>query len=678
MISVKSLKISLLIIIVFIVSPDKVDTETINVLGKMKISRVLLHGAPRVGKTCVTRLVLNQPAVKQESTGLVNDPVRAISTSKIVSVNQTSLEKLDKNKILKLIRSEIRKAPKKKKTKEEVQVSDKPAHQMTTTTTTNDPRSNRTTSELKILSEIAEIRQEVDSVAPDSSSIFDCHHVHLVDSGGQQQFSDLLPLILQSQSHHHMVVIRLDKLLHDKAENCLEIDGKKYILSESLSLTNYQLIERVCQQASGSDSRVFVIGTHLDCENKDEPLSMKNELLKPLLEKYKYNLSHNENDETIIAVNAMTENEDERKKFAAKLHEAILSAPILVDEGDTNNTGDGIPVPLKWIILENELSDQSKQAKVLHMDEIREVADALGITDETDLSKALACFKKLAMLYHYPEVKVLSKIVFTSVSPISSLLSKIVEASIKRSKNPAPVDADKERLQKTGELTLKLYNRLSNELQAEEAIEHFPKETFIPLMLHLRVLFDIGENTYLVPSLFPVETTAISNSYFQEPLLCFWLKNKDCFLPQSFFVALIVELLRRDEVELNRKCKQSRSALVFDVELPAENECRVCVVNKDFWLEIFVDKFTKSEADCQLIIDIIQACTKRVLEQLKLSLGDLQYGIWCGSEDCKMVSPSVSHHPSKCHKKKERGFHCLKTRNLWELTTEDKLFWFNG
>ncbi len=73
-----------------------------------------------------------------------------------------------------------------------------------------------------------------------------------------------------------MVVIRLDKLLDDKAENCLEIDGKKYILSESLSLTNYQLIETVCQQASGSDSRVFVIGTHLDCENKDEPLSMKN------------------------------------------------------------------------------------------------------------------------------------------------------------------------------------------------------------------------------------------------------------------------------------------------------------------------------------------------------------------------------------------------------------------
>ncbi len=75
-----------------------------------------------------------------------------------------------------------------------------------TTTTTNNPRSNRTTSELKILSEIAEIRQEVDSVAPDSSSLFDCHHVHLVDSGGQQQFSDLLPLILQSQSHHQFII----------------------------------------------------------------------------------------------------------------------------------------------------------------------------------------------------------------------------------------------------------------------------------------------------------------------------------------------------------------------------------------------------------------------------------------------------------------------------------------
>ena len=464
-----------------------------------------------------------------------------------------------------------------------------------------------------------------------------------------------------------MVVIRLDKLLHDKAENCVQIDGKKCILPESLSLTNYQLIERVCQQASGSDSRVFVIGTHLDCENKTEPLSKKIEMLKPLLTKYEHNLSVNENNEPIFAVNAMTENGDERKKFAATLQAAILSAPILVNEGDSNNTRDGIPVPLRWIILEIELSRRSKQAAVLHIDEIYEVADALEIPD---LPKALEFFKKLAIHYHYP--KVLPNIVFTSVSPISSLLSNIVEASFERPEY-APVNVDQQRLQNNGELTVKFLNQLSHKLQA---IEHFPMEDFIRLMRYLRVLFDIDNDTYLIPSLLPVETTAIDNSYLQEPLLCYWLSELDKvrILPQSFFNALIVELLRRDEVKLNRKCKQSRSAFVFDVTLPTSNKCRVCVVDKGFWLEIFVDKFAEYN-DCRPILNIIQTCTKHVLEQLHLSsLGDLQYGIRCGSKDCRIVFS----HPSKCTDHKRHIFNCLETGNKWEETTEERLFWFKG
>ncbi len=423
----------------FIVPPGEIDKQIREVKGRMKIARILMHGAPRVGKTCVKRLVLNQPAKEQDSTRLVENPVRAISTTKTVSVNQTSLEEMDAEKIMEMICKEIQNA--KGKAEEEripstginrIPNSDRPTHQ----STTNDPPAIPTTSrnsttakseqpKLKYLSEIA---ANLDSINPNILSLFDCHHVHLVDSGGQPQFSNLLPLLLQSQAHHHMVVIRLDKLLHDKAENCVQIDGKESFLPESLSLTNYQLIERVCQQASGSDSRVFIIGTRLDCP-QTEPLSKKLKLLEPLLTKYGCNIAVNENNEPIFAVNAMTKDGVERKKFAATLQAAILSAPILVDEGDSINTRDGLLVPLRWIILEIELSRLSKQAGVLHMNEIYEVAGALKIPDY-DLQKALEFFKKLAIHYHYPDV--LKNIVFTSVSPISSLLSNIVEASFER------------------------------------------------------------------------------------------------------------------------------------------------------------------------------------------------------------------------------------------------------
>ncbi len=699
------------ILIIFIVPPDainKVGKVIKDVSGRMKITTVLIHGAPHVGKTCVKRLVLNQPAIKKDSTRLVEDPVRAISTTKIVSVDQTSLEEMDEEKTMEMIRKEIQNVTQDEKQEERVQstATDSRAHTIplprsnqsetpsiitrllsfvrsSQRTTTNNPPANTTNNspaihtqsrnataklkskqpKIKLLTQIA---ADLDFVKPNTPSLLDCHHVNLVDSGGQPQFSNLLPLILQSQSHHHMVVIRLDKLLHDKAENCVQIDGKKLILSESLSLTNYQLIERVCQLASGSHSRVFVIGTHLDCENKEEPLSKKIELLKPLLAKYKRNLSVNGKNEPIFAVNAMAENIDERKKFAATLQKAILSAPILVDEGDSNNTRDGVLVPLRWIILEIELSRRSKQAGVLNIDEIHEVADALAITD---LPIALEFFKKLAILYHYPQI--LPNIVFTSVSPISSLLSNIVEASFERPEY-APVNDDQERLQNNGELTVKFLNQLSHKLQATE---HFPMEDFIRLMRYLRVLFDIDNDTYLIPSLLPVETTAIKNSYLREPLLCYWLSKlgKARILPQSFFNALIVELLRRDEVNLDRTCKQSRSAFVFDVSLSSK-ECRVCVIDKGFWLEIFADNCTKHE-DCQPILNIIQTCTKHVLEQLHLSsLSNLRYGLQCHSKDCRIDFS----HPSICTDQKEYVFRCLESGNKSPETDNERLFWFKG
>ncbi len=235
------------------------------------------------------------------------------------------------------------------------------------------------------------------------------------------------------------------------------------------------------------------------------------------------------------------------------------------------------------------------------------------------------------------------------------------------------MNTDQERLQNNGELTVKFLNQLSDNLQA---IEHFPIKDFISLMRYLRVLFDIDDDTYLFPSLLiPVETTAIDDSYHQEPLLCYWLNKlgKARILPQSFFNALIVELLRRDEVVLCRApdCKNSRSAFVFNVTLmPTSDECRVCVVDKGFWLEIFVDKHTKCE-DCRPILNIIQTCTKHVLEQLHLSrLGDLQYGIRCHCcNNCK-------YHPSKCIKRKEQVFRCLQSTKQWEETSEERLFWF--
>ena len=659
---------------------DKIGKEIKEVSGRMKISCFLLHGAPRVGKTCVKRLVLNQPAKRQDSTRFIEDPVRAISTCKTISVDQTSLEEMDEEKVITMIQNEVHKATKKRESVPTATTvknpsitaskpqSTKPASSNQATVTNNPPSNpslqHTTTRKSKPSKLLSKIAADLHSIKSNAPSLFDCHHVHLVDSGGQPQFSNLLPLVLQSQSHH-MVVIRLDKMLHDKPENCVEIGGAKHVFSEHLSLTNYQHIERVCQLASGTNSRVIVIGTHLDCENKAEPLSMKIELLKPLMTKYENNLVPNENGEPIFAVNTMTENPNERKKFAKTLQEVILKAPILGDEEDSISDGAGISLPLRWMILEIELSRRSKLEGILGMDEVKEVADSLEITD---LTKALEFFKKLALHYYYPDV--LANIVFTSITPISSLLSNIVEASFQRPRHE-PVNADQKRLQMTGELTTRFLNQLSSERLPVN--ELFSIKEFISLMQYLRILFDIGDESYLIPCLLPVKPTTIKNSYRQEPLLCYWLDKFDKvrILPQSFFNALIVELLGRPEVKLTRNFQQSRSTFAFDVTPPNRTKCWIILVDNGFWLEIFADRYTDSK-DCQPIMDIIQTCTKHVLQQIRFaSLRDLQYGLRC---HCNY---SFSH-PSEWNDRGRHVFRCLETDHIWVETDDEKLFWFKG
>ena len=126
------------------------------------------------------------------------------------------------------------------------------------------------------------------------SQIFDMHWLHIIDSGGQPQFQDVLPLLFHSQSLH-IVVIRLNERLDEKPKFCYICEGKEVKCSPShLTLTNFQIIERTCQLAqasctsgNGQSPWVMVVGTHLDLiEECNETLEEKNEQLKRLSEKY--------------------------------------------------------------------------------------------------------------------------------------------------------------------------------------------------------------------------------------------------------------------------------------------------------------------------------------------------------------------------------------------------------
>ena len=330
--------------------------------GKMKVVCFLLHSAPCAGKKSAKRLLLDLPPLDRGNSiilmeDLVN-AIRNIGTIKVMAVNESCLELdvMDGKKTIKMIQREIQKfLAENKEASQEKSKSNKESSPASPRHTTNDtvhdhcpatptsgpsyssPDESKSSpppitksanpSRSEVLRDIATDLDSLES-STDGPTLFQCHHINIVDSGGQPQFSNLLPLVFLSQLHHHLVTaIRLDQLLSDKPINCYIRDGTIHQLPEHLVLTNYQLIERVCQLAAGSQSRVIIIATRLDDQHTEESLAKKNELLKPLVQKYGDNIVLNEQGDPIFAVNAMAPVGDERKGYTRMLQKVIMKAP---------------------------------------------------------------------------------------------------------------------------------------------------------------------------------------------------------------------------------------------------------------------------------------------------------------------------------------------------------------
>ena len=686
---------SMIVSCLYTVSIQLVGEVVTGAKGKMKVGCFLLHGAPCAGKTSTKRLLLGLPPLyRGKSTILMEDVVKAIrniGTIKVMAVNDSclELEVMDGKKTIQMIQREIRKflRAKNEKTSEKKSKRNKARSHHATNNTVHDRRPATPTpdpahsldegkssppsitespnpSRSELLHDIA---TDLDSLeaSTDGPTLFQCHHINIVDSGGQPQFSNLLPLVFLSQLHHHLVTIRLDQLLSDKPINCFNRDGTIHELPEHLVLTNYQLIERVCQLAAGSQSCVIIIATRLDDQNTEELLAKKNELLKPLVQKYADNIVLNEQGNPIFAVNAMAPVGEERKGYTRMLQEVILDAPVLTN---TTEEEDGIEVPLRWIVLEQELNRESENVGVFEMTKTVSIANDLEVKN---LSEALNFFKELALLYHYP---VLPDKIFTSITPISLRLSEIVEATLVH--KGGRYTNEHKKLQKTGKLSKSFLKKLCSKLPPNE---FFSLDDFVSLMIHLHVFFEINPDTLFIPSLLPVEITEPLGKDLHEPLLCYWMHDDDDdevrILPQSYFHALIVELLgRKETIKLNTMCNHSRSTIHLIVILPSREEYKLVVVDCDFWFEVFIDICLECKHR-QLVLELIQSCTARVLEQLKLSrLGELQYGLHCYSPECSVEGG----HPSKCVDRCQLRFTCLKSGEFWKEEERERHFWFKG
>ena len=636
--------------------------------GNMKVSLITLHGPPGAGKTSLKRLLLGEPPLppkEQNSTPIMDQPARAITTTKLgyglkADSVQLQLEVVNETKIFELLAEHIQQQVKKDEcVSHTISATSNNNHSTAGSASNNTngsvaqhnvssliPASNSLPSPilsavsqasysiqhpLKLSVEMTDVLKDLvenlKHVKHHGSQIFDMHWFHIIDSGGQPQFQDVLPLLFHNQSLH-IVVIRLNEQLDEKPKFRFICEGKEIrCLPTHLTLTNFQIIERTCQLAQASCTSgnrqppwVMIVGTHLDLiEECKETLEEKNEQLKRLSEEYNKILITKSDNDIIFSVNTMVEVGDQRQKSINELQHLVIHAPTIQDN---------VSIPIRWFALELELGRISKKDKgIVPIERCYEVAGTLGMTkEETDA--ALKYFTKVAIHLYYP--KPLPHLLFTQMKPVVDQLSLLISTSFTHPSSGPP--GNRRELKQKGIFNVKYLDQLN------KASDHLTNSDFLKLLQHLHIAVRISEEDYFLPCALSIsdDGKGCKPSPFCDPLVFTWDGE---ITPHSFFSTLIAILLQQKAFALPKKEEQKCHRVSLECrKLPGG----ICLVDATHWIELY---YYGNQKHCPALCAILKQSISRVCEILSLphmatpQLGFICNGLICNvSVDCHICT----------------------------------------
>ena len=660
----------------------------------MNLALVLLHGAPAVGKSSVNRVLQGLPPLpksQQCSTALFENAVRLINTSKLARATDNVLDCVDEKKLMIMFANYISQ-------RMEESTTEASATQDTQSLGHKTPQSllqstshvissasdipTMDTDQVKISDAVTEhnnhsptinMDQEISDVIKDivtnlnrgtkyPSHLFNDRWFHIVDSGGQPQFSDVLPLMFPKVSLH-MVVIRLDKKLDDKPKSCYLVAGEgKRELPESLSLSYLQMIERTCELAQAAATknqkddppRVVVVATRLDCVCPEESLEEKNCRLQEVFKRYKYIIVRKSSNEVIFAMNAMVPEGEVRNEYTRVLQNVLFDAPPV-------HTND-VEVPARWMLLYLELSRRSEKG-LLEMSACEVVADRIEMRN--DLSNALEYFAKVALHMRFTDK--LPKLVFTEVNPIVSRLSTVLAASFTQPEF-APIQQERENLKLNGIVTKAFVHKL---FDGKFKQNPFSVDDFFSLLDHLLIAVKIDDSEYFIPCVLPLEDPNPEDFPTRPPVLLTW--NKEV-LPQGFFPALIVKLLQRKIFSHCAGEKQIRRAVYLNSQYGA-----LRLVDQTSWFELY---FAGKMQYSPIMLKAVEDSSHALADVLKIrGFGELKRAFHCtgvcGSKDPVHPGLLTDTNEGQCTKREARRFPLSSEHMCWIKPTEGIDYYYN-
>ena len=508
---------------------------------ELGIDKVVMFGIAGSGKTCTVALMLGKKAPEIRcSTPLMKRPIELMFVN--IDKNQEWRMRTPKeiqNVIAEIIRSRMKQAEAQSGASP-ASPGQQPSHatasqstpEKTNSTISEAAGKSTTSSEKKptgreqpeaevsldslLLS--TDVKEEfvslINSSPPSSVPILRVRQILVLDSGGQPQFHEMMPMFLNGASKF-VYVFKVHESL-DKRTMVRYFDGHGELVYEfPASQTNEDTLKQCTRTMSSLTAkntnirlpRMLFLATHRDMV-ADESLpgvleSLHKRLKEILLPQFKEQLifCDKKGEDFIFTLNA--EKPVKEDKECAEAIRRCLSE----EEGMV------VKVPLRWHALYQKLLQVSEGLgkKVLSREQCRSVAESMDIDDES-CEEALNFFNGLNMLFYFPDI--VEHLVFMDPQILLDKVTELVEESYrmrqeKKNQPLCPTTGDRLKFRDYGQVTEKFLSKFDSHY---EAPLFTPKE-LITLLKGLLVFADLSEDVYFMPCLLQVVTSEVVAQY---------------------------------------------------------------------------------------------------------------------------------------------------------------------
>ena len=505
-----------------------------------------------------------------------------------------------------------------------------------------------------------------------AAAVQEVHFINLMDSGGQQQFHEVLPDFLPSMDAIVLVHNASQPLQHYPQVEMFVKD--KLVGTCHSPLNNLQIIQRCLQTVQpelvrGRCPVIVFIGTHGDLEYEwPESRDVKNaklmELLTPEMEQRVIFCGERMN-EPLCVINAKTPGADD-EKLVNDLRKEI----------HIRSRAKSHAVPLKWHGMDQAIRGVTKclGRDVLSKEECLEVALTLHFTPES-LEEALRYLAELKQLHYY---SFLPNVIFADSQVLLDKISELVRFHYHLREAPSSnilAGGTLKKFRDQGIISLDILRE--ERFSANYVPELFGPEELLLVLEKLLIIAKVSGEDYLMPCLLPHmedERIAQSPSSSVSPLLIHFPGGPRL----GVFCHLLAYLLKEAKWELVYKDRKpmlvNRNSVAF---APPDLPCQVTLSDpflSYFHISVSSDFPEELPSACPLIRAKILAGIGQVCANLNYSDCVPMDAFFCPAEcSCLNFYPHLA---TVMPGNSRKYLSCTINKGTQSKITDKELVWF--